>query len=275
MKKAIMLVAAMCMTTIMASAQKMIRVSTDKTDLVMQVSPKGRLYQVYLGDKLKNASDYENLKWDVYAASDGSVSQRGHEVYATSGAEDYFEPAVAVTHADGNMTTYLYYEGSEQKAVKGGTETVITLKDKVYPLTVKLHYVAYTQENVIKAWSEISHKEKAPITLWRYSSTMLYFKSSKYFVTTYHSDWAKEGQPDVAQLTTGKKIIDTKLGTRAAMQAEPFFELGFDEPAKENEGKVMLGTIGWPGNFRFTFEVDNVGALRVMPASTLMPQTIS
>ena len=108
MKKAIMLVAAMCMTTIMASAQKMIRVSTDKTDLVMQVSPKGRLYQVYLGDKLKNASDYENLKWDVYAASDGSVSQRGHEVYATSGAEDYFEPAVAVTHADGNMTTYLY-----------------------------------------------------------------------------------------------------------------------------------------------------------------------
>lgn len=48
MKKAIMLVAAMCMTTIMASAQKMIRVSTDKTDLVMQVSPKGRLYQCTL-----------------------------------------------------------------------------------------------------------------------------------------------------------------------------------------------------------------------------------
>lgn len=80
--------------------------STDKTDLVMQVSPKGRLYQVYLGDKLKNPSDYNHLKWDVYAASDGSVCQRGHEVYATSGAEDFFEPAVAVTHADGNMTTY-------------------------------------------------------------------------------------------------------------------------------------------------------------------------
>ena len=52
-----MIIAAMCMTSIMASAQKTIRVSTDKTDLVMQVSPKGRLYQVYLGDKLKNPSD--------------------------------------------------------------------------------------------------------------------------------------------------------------------------------------------------------------------------
>ena len=48
-----MIIAAMCMTSIMASAQKTIRVSTDKTDLVMQVSPKGRLYQVYLGDLLK------------------------------------------------------------------------------------------------------------------------------------------------------------------------------------------------------------------------------
>ena len=141
MKKTIMLIAAMCMTSAITFAQEIIRVSTEKTDLVMKVSPKGRLYQVYLGDKLQNPADYENLKWDVYAASDGAVCQRGHEVYATSGAEDYFEPAVAVTHADGNMSTYLYYKSSEQKAVKGGTETVITLQDKVYPLTVKLHYV--------------------------------------------------------------------------------------------------------------------------------------
>lgn len=261
-----MLAVAMCMASVMASAQKVIRVSTDKTDLVMQVSPKGRLYQVYLGDKLANPSDYEHLKWDVYAASDGSVCQRGHEVYAASGAEDFFEPAVAVTHADGNMTTYLYYQSSEQKAVEGGTETVITLSDKEYPLTVTLHYVAYPRENVIKAWSEITHREKSPITLWRYASTMLYFRATQYFVTTYHGDWAKEGQPETTQLTTGKKIVDTKLGTRAAMHEEPFFELGFGSPARESEGQVMLGTIGWPGNFRFTFEVDNVGALRVIPA---------
>ena len=215
MKKVFMIIAAMCMTSVMAFAQKTIRVSTDKTDLVMQVSPKGRLYQVYLGDKLKNPADYQNLKWDVYAASDGAVCQRGHEVYATSGAEDFFEPAVAVTHADGNMTTYLYYQSSEEKAISGGVETIITLKDKVYPLTVKLHYAAYPKENVIKAWSEISHKEKAPVTLWRYSSTMLYFKANKYFVTNYHSDWAKEGQPETCQLTAGKKIVDSSNGMQS------------------------------------------------------------
>lgn len=256
---------AMAMATTAVDAQT-VRVSTNNTDLVLKVSPKGRLYQVYFGDKLKNAADYDNLTWNTYAASDGAVSTRGHEVYAGSGNEDYFEPAVAITHADGNMTTYLYYKGVETKAIEGGTETIITLQDNKYPDTVKLHYAAYDKENVIKAWTEISHNEKNPVTLWRYSSTMLYFDASKYFLTSYHSDWAREGQPETVQLTAGKKIIDTKLGTRAAMHTEPFFELGLNEPAKENEGNVVLGTIGWTGNFRFTFEVDNVGGLRVIPA---------
>lgn len=256
---------AMAMATTAVDAQT-VRVSTNNTDLVLKVSPKGRLYQVYFGDKLKNAADYDNLTWNTYAASDGAVSTRGHEVYAGSGNEDYFEPAVAITHADGNMTTYLYYKGVETKTIDGGTETIITLQDNKYPDTVKLHYAAYDKENVIKAWTEISHNEKNPVTLWRYSSTMLYFDASKYFLTSYHSDWAKEGQPETVQLTAGKKIIDTKLGTRAAMHTEPFFELGLNEPAKENEGNVVLGTIGWTGNFRFTFEVDNVGGLRVIPA---------
>ena len=258
-------IALMAMATTAVDAQT-VRVSTNNTDLVLKVSPKGRLYQVYFGDKLKNAADYDNLTWNTYAASDGAVSTRGHEVYAGSGNEDYFEPAVAITHADGNMTTYLYYKGVETKAIDGGTETIITLQDNKYPDTVKLHYAAYDKENVIKAWTEISHNEKNPVTLWRYSSTMLYFDASKYFLTSYHSDWAKEGQPETVQLTAGKKIIDTKLGTRAAMHTEPFFELGLNEPAKENEGNVVLGTIGWTGNFRFTFEVDNVGGLRVIPA---------
>ena len=255
----------MALATTALNAQ-IVRVSTQNTDLVLKVSPKGRLYQVYYGDKLKNVADYDNISWNTYAASDGAVTTRGHEVYATSGNEDYFEPAVAITHADGNMTTYLYYKGVETKAIDGGTETIITLQDNKYPDTVKLHYAAYDKENVIKAWTEISHNEKSAVTLWRYSSTMLYFDASKYFVTTYHSDWAKEGQPETVQLTTGKKIVDTKLGTRAAMHAEPFFELGLNEPAKENEGNVVLGTIAWTGTFRFTFEVDNVGGLRVIPA---------
>jgi alpha-galactosidase len=117
----------------------------------------------------------------------------------------------------------------------------------------------------VKVWSEISHNEKNPITLWRYASSLIYLNANQYFVTNYHSDWAREGQPECHQLTTGKYIVDTKLGSRAAIHAEPFFELGLDSKPHESMGTVMLGTIGWTGNFSLTFEVDNTNTLRLVP----------
>jgi alpha-galactosidase len=139
------------------------------------------------------------------------------------------------------------------------------LKDDQYPVNVTLHYVAYPDVDVIKTWSEISHSEKKPVTLSAYASTMLYFDRSKYFVTEFSSDWAREAQMSSQQLQYGKKVIDTKLGSRAAMHTHPFFEVGMDQPVSEQQGEVLMGTLGWTGNFRFTFEVDNVGNLRVIP----------
>ena len=267
MKKLLLLIVCTLLSLSIGAADKQsIRINTDNIDLILQVSPKNRLYQVYLGEKLNSTADFNHFTWNIYPGSDGGYSIRGREAYPGSGGEDMFEPALAITHADDNQTTYLYYQSSSQKAVPGGTETIIQLADNKYAVQVTLHYVAYTKENVIKTWSEIKHNEKSPITLWRYASGMFYFNSSKYFLTNYHGDWASEGQPAVQQLQFGKKIVDTKLGTRAAEQSEPFFELGFDQPTQESQGRVMLGTIGWTGNFSFTFEIDNVNCLRVIPA---------
>lgn len=265
MRKICTIMAALLISATAVAAQKTIRVCTDNTDLVLQVNNNGRLYMVYLGDKLINASDVDKFEWTMDTGSDASVSQRGHEAYMCSGGEDFFEPALGVTHADGNKTTYLYYKDSQVRAVNGGNETIVTLADNKYDVEVRLHYIAYPKQNVFKVWSEITNHEKKEISLWKYASTMLYFNSQKYFLTNYHGDWAREAQPAVQQLTYGKKIIDTKLGTRAAMHSQPFFELGFDMPASENIGRMMLGTIAWTGNFRCTFEVDNVGGLRVIP----------
>lgn len=245
--------------------KKVIRIGTDNTDLILQVGDNGRLYQSYLGPRLRHDEDLTRFDWYRHAASDGSVSRRGWEVYSASGNEEFFEPALAVTHADGNPTTYLYYVDSESKAVEGGTMTVIHLKDDKYPVNVTLNYVAYPKENVIKTWSEISHSESEPVTLSAYASTMLYKSAGSYFLTEFSSDWAKEAQMSSQQLQFGKKVIDTKLGSRAAMHTHPFFEIGIDGPVKEHSGEVIMGTLGWTGNFRFIFEVDNVGNLRVIP----------
>ena len=249
-----------------AAEKKIIRIATDNTDLVLQVGENGRLYQTYLGEKLLHEQDVENLARNLHAGSGGSASARGWEVYSGSGNEDYFEPAIGITHSDGNPSTYLYYVSSSSNAVEGGMETVVCLRDDKYPVDVTLHYVAYPKENVIKTGSEIKHQEKKPVSLSTYASTMLYFSKSAYYLTEFSGDWAKEAQMSSQQLQFGKKVIDTKLGSRAAMHTPPFFEVGLEQPVSEHQGEVLMGTLGWTGNFRFTFEVDNVGNLRVIPA---------
>lgn len=150
--------------------------------------------------------------------------------------------------------------------MEGGTETVIRLKDEQYPVSVALHYVAYEEENVIKTWTEISHKEKRPVRLSRYASAMLRFDRQSYYLTEFSSDWANETKMSSQPLLPGKKVIDSQLGSRAAMFMQPFFELGLDAPVSETQGDVLVGTLGWTGNFSFTFEIDNNGQLRLIPA---------
>ncbi len=248
-----------------AEDKKVIRINTADTDLLLQIGDNGRLYQSYLGEKLIHDTDLQLMEWNVHAATDGSVSKRGWEVYSCNGNEEYYEPALSVIHADGNRTTYLYYQKHSQHTENGIQTTEIELKDDTYLVTVKLFYVAYEKENVIKTWSEISHREKKPVKLLQFFSTMLYFSDSEYYCTEFSSDWAAEGRMSNQQLQFGKKVVDTKLGSRAAMHAHPFFEVGIGAPVQENQGQVLMGTIGWTGNFRYVLEVDNVGNLRVLP----------
>lgn len=235
----------------MAFANQQIVVATDNTSLVFTVGDDGRLYQSYFGEKLLNESDYANLPL-------------GKEAYITHGMEDYFEPALHINHADGNTSTLLEYKRHETKTHDGYKETVIYLSDPVYASEVALHYAAFGKENVYKAWSEIKNGEKGNIVLEKYASCMLNFYQPKYFLTQYDGDWASEVRKSTQELLFGKKVIDTKLGTRANMFTSPFFQLSFNNEATENAGKVLVGTLAWTGNFRFTFEVDNKGYLRII-----------
>ena len=235
-----------------ASDKPLIKIETERTSLIYQVADNGRLYQKYLGKKLHHDSDIQYLP-------------QGTEAYLTHGMEDYFEPAIHIRHNDYNSSLLLkYVDHSSNNTGNGINETVITLKDDKYPVTVKLHYVAYDKENIIRTFTEISHEEKKPVILSKYASSMLHLNSSKYFLTEFSGDWAHEANVTERELAFGKKVIDTKLGALANMFVSPFFQLALDNPSQENAGEVLVGTIGWTGNFRFTFEVDNKNELRII-----------
>lgn len=236
-----------------------ISIKTKSTQLVLQVKDDGRLYQTYLGQRLTEDTSLELLNMPRVSGSSSTMTQ-GSEVYPVMGSEDFYEPAFEIRHADGHPTSILKYVSHTQK----DHETSITLRDELYPVTVVLHYVVYPEEDIIKQWSEISHQEKGKVYISRYASSMLYFEAEKYFLTEFSSEWIREMQMKSQELVFGKKIVDSRLGTRSALFAQPFFEVGLGRPVAEEEGTVLMGTIGWTGNFRFTFEVDHQRQLRII-----------
>jgi len=232
-------------------AQKPIVIQTEHVSLVLQEGKGHRLYQSYFGKRLASAS--------LEGLTDGVES------YLTAGGSNLFEPAIRMVHADGNPSLDLVVAGVETKAVNADNSvTRITLRDPVYPVTVQLCFSAYYREDVIASWTEISHMESKPVRLYNYASSMLHFNADSYWLTQFHGDWAEEAKMQESRLTSGIKIIDSKLGSREDMYQTPVFFLSLDGPSTENTGEVMAGTLAWSGNFQFLFEQDNENKLNVI-----------
>jgi alpha-galactosidase len=232
----------------------LIPIETNSMSLVFRVSSRDkRVYQAYFGTKLA-ATDNLNQIRDI-----------GHPAYATFGTDNLFEPAIRATHNDGNPSLELNYVSTETENIRPDVNlTRIYLKDPQYPFVVTLFIKAFATEDVIEQWTEIKHDEKNPVTIFNYASSMLNFDAEKYFLTQFHGDWAEEMKMQESELTTGIKILDSKLGTRAHMYQTPVFMLSLNKKSDENNGQVVAGTLGWSGNFRFLFEVDEKGSLRVI-----------
>ena len=231
-----------------------ISVSTLNTDLVYKVNGRDRrLYQSYLGSKLDNISELRQAR------------DAEHLAYATSGTDNLFEPAIRMIHNDGNPSLELKYVSHNiEKPDTNITITSILLKDPEYPVEVTLYIKSYAAEDVIEQWVEIVQKEAKPVTIYNYASSMLHFDANKYWLTQFHGDWAEEMKMQENELTSGIKILDSKLGTRAHMYQTPVFFLSLNEKSDENNGELIAGTLGWSGNFQFVFEVDEKGSLRVI-----------
>ncbi|MRG47155.1 alpha-galactosidase [Chitinophaga sp. SYP-B3965] len=249
-RKLLIIVLSMFYPAVQLFAQQQIAIETDRLQWLLQVNEKGKLYQSYLGEKLLTPAE---------------VKAGRHEAFVGAGMNDLFEPAIRVTHKDGNPSLDLVFASVQTKKEDANTSTtIITLKDPQYAIEVKLFITAYSRENIFSSYTEIIHNEKGTVTLHNYASAMLHFDAPHYWLTQFHGDWAEEMKMQETELTSGIKILDSKLGSRAHMYQPPFFFLSLNQPAGENNGEVLAGTLAWSGNFRFAFEVDEQNSLRMI-----------
>lgn len=245
-------------------AQQIISVKTKNNALVLQVNASKEVNTIYFGEKLANDADYTLISGQYRQGTDYSGIYNA--AYTPSGSKNLLEPAITVTHTDGNTSLDLHYVSHKTtQTAEGISQTDITLKDPVYPFEVHLFVTAYFENDVIEQWTTIKHAEKGTVVLNKYASANLYIKGdNNFWLNQYHGDWAKEMRPEETQLTHGIKVLDSKLGTRANLFMPSVFMVSLEKPATEDEGKVLFAGLEWSGNFRTDLEVDPLNNLRII-----------
>jgi alpha-galactosidase len=261
--KSIFLLGLLCCVNETFAQAVTIPIETANQAVVLQAGNDKRLRCIYFGHKLSNSNEYQNVP-DAYKQAEDHAGLL-NSVYTPSGSRNLFEPAITVTHADGNQSLDLQYVSHQVKGAGNGVSLLsVLLKDPVYNFEVTLYYKYYYQDDVVEQWSVIKHHEKGKVILQKYASANLHVKANEYWLKQFHGDWAKEMQPEESKLTHGIKTLDSKLGTRANLFMPSVFMVALNGPAKEDEGSVLYGGLEWSGNFKVDLEVDNQDNLRII-----------
>jgi alpha-galactosidase len=263
MKLSVTLFSGLMLCLLEVKAQTLIPIETKQNAIVLQADSKSNVKMLYYGPKLAVQNDYANITNAYKQGSD--YTGVNDAAYSTSGSRNLFEPAVTVTHADGNNSLDLHYISHSVKKESDNISIIsIVLKDPAYQLETTLYYKVYYNEDVVEQWSEIRNDEKGNVTLQKFASANLYLRGGSFFLTQYHGDWAKEMQPEESKITHGIKTLDSKLGTRANLFQPSVFMVSMDKPATETEGTVLYGALAYSGNFKTDLELDNLDNLRII-----------
>ena len=263
MKNTILILIGCILLSAKAAAEKsehpqIVKIDTESLSFVMSVNKEGYLLFHHFGPKIEDATPFlqqaEYRREPTYEMA-----------YLSSGGRNFREPALRVTHSNGNINTELVYVSHKKSSVDDtGKQTLeINLKDKTNPLEVTLIINAYIKENVITERVVIHNGQEKPIVLHSYYSAYMPLKAKKYFLNHFYGAWAREMMLDETELTHGIKTVESKKGVRTTRSENPAFLLALDSPLAEDSGKVIGGVLAWSGNWKLNFERDHFNVLNI------------
>ncbi|MFA6385954.1 MAG: glycoside hydrolase family 36 N-terminal domain-containing protein, partial [Candidatus Paceibacterota bacterium] len=233
---------------------EIIGIDTKDMSMIFSAKPNEKVTFQYWGAKLNEKSSFVNRG---YKGQPDTQQDAAPQLYPAYGGHQYLNPALRVTQDDGVLTTELVYVGSESKKIdENRTETIVHLKDKLYPLFVDVHFSAFHSENIISEFVTVIHSEKKPIVIVSIASSYIPLHADSYYLTHFYGTWAHEMQMKEEKLTPGTKTIESRKGVRTTQSENPSFLLSLNNPANENSGEVFGGSLAWSGNFDLSFEFD-------------------
>lgn len=222
-------------------------ISTPGTSLVINAPTGGELKYLYYGNKLSE-TDLQQIE---------AVSNCNHTAYPVYGMNCPGEVALAVTHADGNLSTQMEVASVSTETEKQATLTTVRLKDKVYPFYIDVCYKAYQDVDMIETWTEISHQEKKAVRLTHFASAYLPVRRGNVWLSHLSGSWANEGQLTQEPLEPGMIVIKNKDGVRNSHTAHAEVMFSLDGSPRENTGRVIGAALCYTGNYKLRIDTDD------------------
>lgn len=185
-----------------------------------------------------------------------SLAPSGHTEIVGYGGLDLRSPSFAAEFADGTRSVDLAVAGHRVS----GDELIVELTDRVYPLSVQLHYRVRADCDVIERWLVARNTgETDDISLRSCLSADVALPEAGTRVSYLHGAWGGETRLDAVPLPSGRFELDGR-GGYTSHRARPWFALD-DGHATETAGAVWSASLAWTGSWRLAVERGGDGAL--------------
>ena len=245
------------MSIVVATDHPMFLLSTATTSYGLEVTDAGAVVNLYWGARLDRVEDLPYVEQEALNFSQ-EPDKKPWTNQEFPGAGGYFfnEPCMKALYPSGCRDTKLLYAGYALEHDNISDTLILTLKEQLAPLTVRLYYRVYHQLDVIDRWAAVENLGDAPVYLESFQSAVLYPpKGNDFRLTHMAGKWAAEYQLERHTLTQSKTVLESRHGI-SGPDCVPWFALDEHGQATETTGRVWAGALHWSGNWKITAEKD-------------------
>ncbi len=229
---------------------------TKNTQYVLGIDKYGYNHHLHWGKKC-DPDDYF-IKEIGDENSNHSMLDAFKQEYTPFGQTMYRGSAIKAEFSDGCREIYLKYDGYE---IDNNT-LILHFSDKVYPLSLSLHYTICDDNDIITRWATIKNSSDESIYFEKLYSAEFNLPSKKpYTFKNTNGAWGSENIETNTTLESGTFVCESRKGTSGHNQSPYFIAY---QNADEKSGNVYFAALAYSGNFKVKAERDLFSTTRII-----------
>ena len=265
--------------------QQVFHLCNNQISYLIEVEEHGYLAHLYFGKKINHYSGHYQYVRDM--RSFGPYPEAAdHDTFSLDtvmleypgyGFGDFREPAYNFKLKDGSRITDFRYDSFEivqgKCAIEGlphlytnqATEAetlIITLKDDVAQLRLKLNYTIYQDYATVVRSTTLINDSAETVEINQLASQSLDFPNRSFELIHLNGAWGRERQLTREKIEIGTKVLDSKRGSSSHHQ-NPFVTL-VEPTTTQFQGEAYGFCLVYSGNHQTVIEKDNYSQTRVV-----------